>query len=378
MLEIIDQLNDFVLTDNFVLVSFDAVNMFPSIDNRSVLESAKNILIANEFDMDSTQCIVEALEMCLTCNNSKFNDRNFLQTDVTGQGPHMSCSYAKYDFLANQFHLKPKIWKRFIDDIFTLWEHGVDTLPSFLDYLNGMDTTGKIGFTMEIASENGLEFLDLKLKIAEGKIRVDVYAKPTNSFSYTSPNTCYPKNNICNIPKGIASRLRRICDDDETCDKRSTEHQNYLIAREHKPSLVKQQFSEVRKKTRAEAWQKQNRKGKVSDVKFITTYDPALPNIKKIIKNNLAILCTDKKMKKIFPPNTIKTLYWRKKNLKEILSPSLFLSKAKQMKILLPVVVNVTFVRIFLYLTLNSNVKLQIEYIISDVNLLVTPLMLFI
>ena len=126
-----------------------------------------------------------------------------------------------------------------------------------------MDTTGKIKFTMEIASENGLEFFDLKLKIAEGKIRVDVYAKPTNSFSYTSPNTCYPKNNICNIPKGIALRLRRICNDDETFYKRSTEYQNYLIAREHKPSLVKQQFSEVRKKTRAEARQKQNRKEKV-------------------------------------------------------------------------------------------------------------------
>ena len=194
--------------------------------------------------MDSTQCIEEALEIYLTCSNSKFNDQNFLQTDGTAQGPYMSCSYAdiamaKFDFLANQFHLKPKIWKRFRDDIFTLWEHGVDTLPSFLDYLNGMDTTGKIKFTMEIASENGLEFLDLKLKIAEGKIRVDVYAKPTNSFSYTSPNTCYPKNNICNIPKGIALRLRRICDDDETFDKRSTEYQNYLIAREHKPSLVK-------------------------------------------------------------------------------------------------------------------------------------------
>ena len=55
MLEIIDQLNEFVLTDNFVLVSFDTVNMFPSTDNRSGLESVKNISIANVFDMDSTQ-----------------------------------------------------------------------------------------------------------------------------------------------------------------------------------------------------------------------------------------------------------------------------------------------------------------------------------
>ena len=218
------------------------------------------------------------------------------------------------------------------DDIFTLWEHGVDTLPLFLDYINGMDTTGKIKFTKEIASENGLQFLDLKLKIAEDKIRVDVYAKPTNSFSYTSPNTCYPKNNICNIPKGIALRLRRICDDDETFDKRSTEYQNYLIAREHKPSLVKQQFSEIRKKTRAEARQKRNRKEKVSDVKFMTTYNLALPNINKIIKNNIAILYTDEKRMKIFPPNTLKTLYRRKKNLSRFLSPSLFPSKAKQIE----------------------------------------------
>ena len=188
MLEIIVQLNEFVLTDNFLLVNFDVVSMFPNIDNRSGLESVKNILIANEFDMDSTHSIVEALEIILACNNSKFNGQKFLQTDGTAQGPHMSCSYAdiamaKYDSLANEFHLKPKIWKRFRDDIFTLWEHGIDTLPSFLDYLNGIDTTGKIKFTIEIAGENGLEFLDLKLKIAEGKIRVDVYAKLTNSFA---------------------------------------------------------------------------------------------------------------------------------------------------------------------------------------------------
>ena len=55
-----------------------------------------------------------------------------------------------------------------------------------------MDTTGKRKFIMEIAGENYLEFLGLKLKITEGKIRVDVYAKSTSSFSYTSPNTRYP------------------------------------------------------------------------------------------------------------------------------------------------------------------------------------------
>ena len=31
-------------------------------------------------------------KLCLTCNNSIFNNRNFLQTDGTAQGLHLSCS----------------------------------------------------------------------------------------------------------------------------------------------------------------------------------------------------------------------------------------------------------------------------------------------
>ena len=121
-----------------------------------------------------------------------------------------------YDSLANKFHLRSSVWKRFRDDVFVLWEHGTASLSSFLDYLNTMGKTGKIKLTMEIAGDTGLEFLDLKLKINKGKIRVDAFAKSTNSFSYTTPNTCYPRNNICNIPRGVALRLRGICNADET------------------------------------------------------------------------------------------------------------------------------------------------------------------
>ena len=49
----------------------------------------------------------------------------------------------------------------------------IDTakLPSFLDYLNNIDETGKIKFTMQVADEvNGLEFLDLKIKCLKGKL----------------------------------------------------------------------------------------------------------------------------------------------------------------------------------------------------------------
>ena len=78
---------------------------------------------------------------------------------------------------------------------------------------------------------------------------------PPIVLANSTPNICYPKNNICNIPKGKTLRLRRVSDDDETFHKRSLEYQNYIIARDYKSSIVKQQFSEVKKEKRSKARQ---------------------------------------------------------------------------------------------------------------------------
>ena len=136
--------------------------------------------------------------------------------------------------------LKPTVWKRFRDEVFSVWTHNINTLPAFLDYLNNIDSTRKTKFTMHIADENGLEFLDLKLKMNENnKITIDVFSKPTNSFIYVMPSTCYPSNNINNVPGGIALRLTRICDSDEKFTVRSNEYKNYLIARDYNLKLLK-------------------------------------------------------------------------------------------------------------------------------------------
>ena len=111
------------------------------------------------------------------------------------------------------------MWRKFWDDVFVVWTHGPASVSLFLEYLNKIDKTGKIQFTMQAAGDDGLEFLDLKLKMVNGEISVDDFSKPTNSFTYVLPSTCYPNRNIKNVPKGIALRLRRICDSDEKYDE---------------------------------------------------------------------------------------------------------------------------------------------------------------
>ena len=55
---------------------------------------------------------------------------------------------------------------------------------------------------MPVADENGIEFLDLKLKIVEGKINVNVHSKPTNSFTYELPSATLMKS-IIKVPVNI-------------------------------------------------------------------------------------------------------------------------------------------------------------------------------
>ena len=83
-------------------------------------------------------------------------------------------------------------------------------------------------------------------------------------------------------------------------------------------------------------------------------------------------------MKKIFPPNTIKTLYRPEKNLKGILSPSLFPSKTKQIENSITSCNKCDICKNFLVSDTKFKCKVTGKYIISEVNLLVIPLMLFI
>ena len=221
-----------------------------------------------------------------------------------------------------------------MDDIFIVGPHSVDELDMFFDYMNKVDPTKKFQLTMEVAIDT-LEFLDPSLKFdKESKqISVDTFVKDTNSFTYGLPSTCFPKNNIENIPKGVALHLRKIYNSDQKFRKHSAEYQNYLISMDYKPGKVKKKFLDIKKLTREEA-----RKPKLHKTTFstscnlITQYNLLLPNLKTIIRNHLPILYSNQQMLDIFLQNTICVTYKKSKNLREILSPSLFPRSTKQNK----------------------------------------------
>ena len=75
----------------------------------------------------------------------------------------MSCSYsdfavALYDEKAMDHPFKPLIWKRFHDDVISLWIHSEEYANHYLNYLNTIDASGKIRFTMELKMKMNLNF----------------------------------------------------------------------------------------------------------------------------------------------------------------------------------------------------------------------------
>ena len=81
-------------SEDSLLVSWDVVAMFPKIDNNLGINAVIEALEARPARFPSTDCIVEAVQICLKHNNSLFEADNFLQIHGTAMGPKNACSYA--------------------------------------------------------------------------------------------------------------------------------------------------------------------------------------------------------------------------------------------------------------------------------------------
>ena len=68
--------------------------MFPNVDNNLGINAITDALNLHDVKFPSTECIVEAVGICLSHNNSQFQEENYLQIHGTAIGPKNACSYA--------------------------------------------------------------------------------------------------------------------------------------------------------------------------------------------------------------------------------------------------------------------------------------------
>ena len=99
--------------------------------------------------------------------------RNFIYRKMALQWDptcHVPSGIAMYRFDLRALSYTPKVlyWKSFRDDIFAVWNHSLQELHKFFEFMNSIDTYGKIKFTLSVANSNStLEFLDLSLQTSQ-------------------------------------------------------------------------------------------------------------------------------------------------------------------------------------------------------------------
>lgn len=105
----------------------------------------------------------------------------------------------------------PRLYFRFIDDMFFVWEESPDKLRQFIDRMNS--STLSLKFTFEINEDQAI-FLDLILKKSDlfassRTLDISPYEKPTNKHLYLSPDTFHPDNQKYSWITGENIRLLR-------------------------------------------------------------------------------------------------------------------------------------------------------------------------
>ena len=215
----------------------------------------------------------------------------------------------------------PKLWKRYIDDIFLIWIDTRESLQQFIDELN--DQHPRIRFTSEI-SLSEINFLDLclykgKRFESKGILDIKTYIKPTNTQQYVHASSSHPPGSGRGLIRGELLRYLRTNSTLESFEAFKKIHQTNVTARGYSVRQFEEATCDISFTNRPATLQ-----DKVQDtgpkLTLCTTYTPYLPpaRIRSIIRTHWDLIQSCPNLSKIFPQKPRLT-FRTSKSLKQML-----------------------------------------------------------
>ena len=179
------------------MVTADVVVLYPSIPHNVGLEALRRTLDDRVNKKIGTEDLIKMAEFVLKNNYFEFNGKVKQQLSGTAIGakfaPPYTCIFmdqVETEFLESQVH-KPLVWFQYIDDVFFIWTHGQEKLRLFFEDLNKCHPN--IKFTHETNKED-IAFLDPKVKLLDGEISTDLFAKSTDHHQFLYYTSSHPEH----------------------------------------------------------------------------------------------------------------------------------------------------------------------------------------
>ncbi len=288
------------LPPNCWLVILDVSSLYTNIPHS---EGRKAIMKALQKyrkpgENPSNHSILKLLDLVLSCNNFSFGQNHYVQKSGTAMGTRLAPNYANL-FMADfeetnvySYKKPPLWWKRFIDDIFCIYQGTEEELLEFINHLNTCHKEETIKFTYEY-SKSKVSFLDTTVYQENNKLKTTLYVKPTDSHSYLAYDSCHPKHMIDGIPFSQFLRVRRICTEWEEFLKHSLRLFMHFSLRGYPNDILMPALQKVSAMSQEEVNDSNTPSATAQSKKqlyCITTYNPQNPPIKAIIEKYWPIL----------------------------------------------------------------------------------------
>ena len=307
-----------------ILCTLDVSSLYTNIPNHEGILAVAEKLRQDPSKAPITKFILDLLKLVLHSMNFTFNGDHYLQTGGTAMGTSLAPNYAnlfmdRFETKALAgYHLKPLVWKRFIDDIILVWTHGEDSLIKFIEYLNSLHET--IKFTHEF-SFTQINFLDTTVKFGPNReLITTLYNKPTDTHLYLEHSSAHPNSVLTKGPYGQYLRLRRICTLDSDFELNAKKLTGYYLKRGYPFKSLKKHYHRAKKFTQDELLETVP-KTEIDTPVMVTQYNPRNPQIGSLVKDNWNIIQNTEELTKIFREKPL-IGYRRLPNLKDILTSS--------------------------------------------------------
>ena len=299
------------LPPDALLVTIDVVGLYTNIPHPEVAVSVTESLTGKQHlvpDAPPTSLLLKIIHHVLENNIFTFNEEVYQQIFGTAMGTPMAppianifMGWLEHNIITGcPWTIDPATWRRYIDDIITLWVHGEEELHKFMSWLNLQHPS--IKFTYSFG--RSVNYLDVNITINnEGLISTDLHIKPTDAAMVLPFHSCHPRHCTRSIPYSQCLRLRRICSEDTTFHRRCQELTDKLTKRGYPSRLLEASVQKVAAFPRASTLQYQRAAApKNSDrVPFIIRHNPSNPPLGSWLKQFLPVLHTSVRMRKAVP-----------------------------------------------------------------------------
>ena len=195
------------IRDNEIMVSFDVESLFTNVPIDAAVQAA-----LHRTTLTPAQ-IADLLTFVLRSTYFQYNGLIYEQKDGAAMGSPVSAvianlymeSFEEQAITTSSY--KPTIWKRYVDDTFTILDRG--NVDDFLQHLNSQQPS--IRFTMETENNNKLAFLDTAVSTEpDGRLTTSVYRKPTHTDQYLAYDSHHPQSVKRGIVKCLYERAKRL------------------------------------------------------------------------------------------------------------------------------------------------------------------------